>query len=372
MFISNLCGPAILYIGFSLIQIIIDSIKNNYESALIKFIVMIVLSVLLNILCNIGFSVISWFLVFIPIIMMTIMSTLTLRIFGLEPDSETIRSNVRDISNNIDPSGNYYGKRDYINRTSLDDVERIDRDKVRKELYDKVESSYDLNSYYEDLYDLSQNPQKYALVDTILNHYGDNYFINKIVNSRLYNQLFNNYNNTNNTNNYNTSYSNPIFFTSNSFDSYLTNLRNSNIKMSLSKDVTPDSSYSYANTNQVYNLSNTPGDGFLIYYEKLKDKFTKDYPNFSQARRDKLIENQWNSLSNSEQEVYNQQATSSSSSNYNPNNLSSYRSPLVTANYKRNIGSTLSFSAQCPPDQTKVGSNCVDTTGAIMSSLNNF
>ena len=187
MFISNLCGPAILYIGFSLIQIIIDSIKNNYESALIKFIVMIVLSILLNILCNIGFSVISWFLVFIPIIMMTIMSTLTLRIFGLEPDSETIRSNVRDISNNIDPSGNYYGKQDYINRTSLDNVERIDRDKVRKNLYNKVEFSYDLNSDFEDLYDLSQNPQKYALVDTILNHYGDNYFINKIVNSRLYN-----------------------------------------------------------------------------------------------------------------------------------------------------------------------------------------
>tara|TARA_B100001093_G_scaffold239633_1_gene229534 strand:+ start:767 stop:1894 length:1128 start_codon:yes stop_codon:yes gene_type:complete len=375
MFISNLCGPAILYIGFSLIQIIIDSIKNNYESALIKFIVMIVLSILLNILCNIGFSVISWFLVFIPIIMMTIMSTLTLRIFGLEPDSETIRSNVRDISNNIDPSGNYYGKRDYINRTSLDNVERIDRDKVRKELYDKVESSYDLNSNFEDLYDLSQNVQKYKLVDTILNHYGDNYFINKIVNSRLYNQLFNNYNTTNNinnTNNYNTSYSNPNFFTTNSFDSYLTNLRNSNIKMSLTKDVTPDASYSYANTNQVDNLFHTPGDGFFVYRNQVYNQFVKDYPNFSKARRDKLIENQWNSLSNSEQEVYNQQATSSSTSNYNPNNLSSYRSPLLSANYKRNIGSTLSFSAQCPPDQIKVGSNCVDTTGAIMSSLNNF
>ena len=353
MFISNLCGPAILYIGFSLIQIIIDSIKNNYESALIKFIVMIVLSVLLNILCNIGFSVISWFLVFIPIIMMTIMSTLTLRIFGLEPDSKTIRSNVRNISNNIDSSGNYYNyQNNNINITSLSNVERIDRDKIRKDLYDKIEFSYDLNSDFEDLYDLSQNSQKYKLVDTILNHYGDNYFINKIVNSRLYNKLFNNYN-TINSNNYNTNYNNPNFFTTNSFDNYLTNLRNSNIKMSLSKDITPDASYSYSNSQEIIN------DGYLVYKNQVKDEFIKNYPNFSKARRDRLIENEWNSLSDTDQEVYNQQATTSSSSNYNPNNLSSYRSPLISLDYKRNRGTTLNLSSQCPPGETKVDDVCI-------------
>ena len=349
MFISNLCGPAILYIGFSLIQIIIDSIKNNYESALIKFIVMIVLSILLNILCNIGFSVISWFLVFIPIIMMTIMSTLTLRIFGLEPDSKTIRSNVRNISNNIDSSGNYYNyQNNNINITSLNNVERIDRDKIRKDLYDKIEFSYDLSSNFEDLYDLSNNSKKYKLVDTILNYYGNNYFINKIVNSHLYNQLFNNYNNSNSNN-----FDNSNYFTTNSFDNYLSNLRNSNIKVNLSKDITPDASYSYSNSQEIIN------DGYFVYRNHVKDEFIKNYPNFSNERREKLIENQWNSLSNTEQEVYNKQFSKSSISSYNPNNLSSYRSPLISLDYKRNRGNSLSLSSQCPPGETNVENNCI-------------
>lgn len=352
MFISNLCGPAILYIGFSLIQIIIDCIKNNYENALIKFIIMIVLTILLNILCTIGFSVISWFLVFIPIIMMTIMSTLTLRIFGLEPNSETIRSNVRDISNNIDPSGNYYGQYDYINRTSVDTVERIDRDEIRKDLYDKVESSYNLNSETEDLYDLSQNPQKYRLIDNLLNNLGNDFFINKIINSELYQRLFNNravvYSNISNN------------YTTNSFDSYLTNLRNSNIKGILKKDITPDDSYSYANTNEIDNLFHTTGDGYFIYKKQVEDEFIKKYPNFKTTRINKLIENEWNSLSNEEQEGYNKRTKKSSSkSSYNPNNLTSYRSPLVSLSYKRNREDSSYWAAQCPPGETKIGDDCI-------------
>jgi hypothetical protein len=342
MFISKLCGPAILYIGFSLIQIIIDTIKNNYENALIKFIIMIVLTILLNILCNIGFSVISWFLVFIPIIMMTIMSTLTLRIFGLEPDSETIRSNVRNISNNMDSSGNYYGQYDYNNITSVDTIERIDRDEVRKDLYTKVEYNYNLNSESEDLYDLSNNPSKYYLIDSLLNQHGDNFFINKIVNSGLYKQLFNKqlFNNGSSisSNNYST----------NSVDSYLTNLKNNNMKISLSKDVTPDAPYSYANSQEIIN------DGFFIYKRQFYNKFVKENPNKNSEDIDKLIENEWNSLSNEDQEIYNNRASGTSSkSSYNPNDLTAYRSPLVSLSYKKNREDTSYWAAQCPPGEIK-------------------
>ena len=54
MFISNLCAPAIIYIGFSLIQIIIDLYKGVFRNAFVKFIVMIVFSVIINILCAIS------------------------------------------------------------------------------------------------------------------------------------------------------------------------------------------------------------------------------------------------------------------------------------------------------------------------------
>lgn len=85
--LEGLCPPAILYLGFSLIQIIIDIFKNMYNTAIIKFIVMIVFTIILNILCNAGLSVISWMIVFIPFIMMTILTSLLLFVFGLSPSS---------------------------------------------------------------------------------------------------------------------------------------------------------------------------------------------------------------------------------------------------------------------------------------------
>ena len=48
---------------------------------------MIVFTIILNVLCNAGLSVISWMIVFIPFIMMTILTSLLLFVFGLSPSS---------------------------------------------------------------------------------------------------------------------------------------------------------------------------------------------------------------------------------------------------------------------------------------------
>ena len=83
--LEKLCAPAILYIAFSLTQIIIDVFKQMYNTAFFKFIVMVVFSIVLNILCKRGLGVISWFIVFVPFIMMTIITTMLLFVFGLSP-----------------------------------------------------------------------------------------------------------------------------------------------------------------------------------------------------------------------------------------------------------------------------------------------
>ena len=62
----GLCPPAIIYLIFSLIQIIIDSFKGLYNAAIIKTIIMIFVTLLLNILCLQGLGVVSWIFVFIP------------------------------------------------------------------------------------------------------------------------------------------------------------------------------------------------------------------------------------------------------------------------------------------------------------------
>ena len=90
MIIEQLCPPAMLYVAFSITQIIIDIFKKMYNTAFFKFIVMIVFSIALNILCQQGLGIISWFIVFIPFILMTIITTMLLYVFGLDPKSGSV------------------------------------------------------------------------------------------------------------------------------------------------------------------------------------------------------------------------------------------------------------------------------------------
>jgi hypothetical protein len=95
MFVKRLCPPALLYLGFSLAQIFVDTLKGLYNTAFFKFVVMIVFTIILNILCSHGLSVISWLIVFIPFIVMTFITSLLLFVFDLSPSSgKTDKFNV--------------------------------------------------------------------------------------------------------------------------------------------------------------------------------------------------------------------------------------------------------------------------------------
>jgi energy-coupling factor transporter transmembrane protein EcfT len=88
--IDKLCPPAILYLGFSLIQIIIDTFKGFYNQAFFKTIVMFIFTLLLNIMCKKGLGVVSWIIVFIPFILMTYITVVLMFVFGLKPKSDNL------------------------------------------------------------------------------------------------------------------------------------------------------------------------------------------------------------------------------------------------------------------------------------------
>ena len=87
---DSICPPALIYLAFSLTQIIIDTFKGLYNTAFFKFIVMITITILLNTLCQGGMSVISWILVFIPFMFMTIIVAILLYVFGLDAATGTL------------------------------------------------------------------------------------------------------------------------------------------------------------------------------------------------------------------------------------------------------------------------------------------
>jgi hypothetical protein len=99
----SFCSPAIIYVIFSMTQIIIDLYKGLFNTALVKGFVMIMVTLLLNILCERGLGVISWIIVFIPFILMTVIVTLLLYFFGLNATSGYLHYNKQ-----IQPQQHYY------------------------------------------------------------------------------------------------------------------------------------------------------------------------------------------------------------------------------------------------------------------------
>ena len=99
---DSICPPALIYLAFSLTQIVIDTFKGLYNTAFFKFIVMVTITFLLNALCQGGMSIISWIIVFIPFMFMTVIVTILLYVFGLDAATGTLNFKCDDSNTNPD------------------------------------------------------------------------------------------------------------------------------------------------------------------------------------------------------------------------------------------------------------------------------
>jgi len=102
----SLCAPALIYVAFSLTQIVIDTFKGLYNTAFFKVIVMVIITILLNALCQAGMGIISWIIVFIPFIFMSIIVAILLYVFGLNPATGTLNITCDNSTSSIKKSGN--------------------------------------------------------------------------------------------------------------------------------------------------------------------------------------------------------------------------------------------------------------------------
>lgn len=59
MVFTDLCPPALIYLLFSITQVVIDTVKGLYNTALIKVWVAVIFTILLNYLCQSGLGIIS-------------------------------------------------------------------------------------------------------------------------------------------------------------------------------------------------------------------------------------------------------------------------------------------------------------------------
>ena len=89
--IEKICPPALLYLGFSMIQITIDLFQGEYSTSLLKFIVMLIFTTILNIMCLNGLTKIVWFIVLIPFLLLTYITSVMFYVFGVNPGKTDLR-----------------------------------------------------------------------------------------------------------------------------------------------------------------------------------------------------------------------------------------------------------------------------------------
>lgn len=188
MIFNNICFPVILYIGFSLIQIIVDLYNKIFNKALIKFIIMIIFSLIINMLCKIGLEIIAWIIVLIPFIYLTLITTLILKVFSNKNNSKFNADSV-DLSN-TDLSNNKTLENDIsYNELVNNDIDRINRDLIRNVFYYKTDKFFNLKFDDKNKYDLSNNRYKYNLIYNLLKESVNSKYIEFVYSKQLFNYL---------------------------------------------------------------------------------------------------------------------------------------------------------------------------------------
>ena len=82
---KSICTPALIYILFSVAQIMIDMFQGLFNTAFVKFCISLMITLLLHYLCVSGYKVVSWIIVFIPFILMTVITYILLISLGMDP-----------------------------------------------------------------------------------------------------------------------------------------------------------------------------------------------------------------------------------------------------------------------------------------------
>ena len=147
MAIQNLCPPALIYLVFSIVQIVIDIGQGYYNTAFAKIIVATIFAILLNYLCNLGLGIISWVIVFLPFIFMSMIISVLLYVLGLEPTSGKLKvykgngGPQKKNNNRKSKKNNSTDKKMHNKRNTIIQKQRKQIKKYEKELKDMQKKS---------------------------------------------------------------------------------------------------------------------------------------------------------------------------------------------------------------------------------------
>lgn len=98
--ISSFCAPSLIYLIFGLTQVCLDVYQGYYNMAFMKIIVTTIFTLLLNAMCLSNMSVLAWMIIAIPFILMSVVISMLLFVFGLNPKTGRVSNNINGVSYN--------------------------------------------------------------------------------------------------------------------------------------------------------------------------------------------------------------------------------------------------------------------------------
>ena len=106
----DICPPALVYIFFTIIQILIDFYQEKINESFEKCISGILVSALLILLCKKGLVTIAWIIVLVPFILMTFIIGLLIFVLGYDYSSGNFSNKCENIFINSDNKVTIDGK----------------------------------------------------------------------------------------------------------------------------------------------------------------------------------------------------------------------------------------------------------------------
>ena len=97
MYIEKLCAPALIFVMIMMLHLVFEIYDKNYPMAFAKFVSSIIVILFLQLLCVSGLEIISWIIVFLPLMIYTYTTFVLYSVFGDNPNKAIKQFEVNKI-----------------------------------------------------------------------------------------------------------------------------------------------------------------------------------------------------------------------------------------------------------------------------------
>ena len=163
MVFGQLCAPALIYIVFSITQITMDSLKGLYNIAFVKLFISLLFTILLNHLCQRGLGIISWVIVFIPFMLMSLITALLLVMLGIDSQTGKLKLQQDEPEAPKELDAREKAIANYGMNRSKDDYLKRFKELGYMNLHERAGQNV-INPSYDSSYDTTDSKSEYQLV----------------------------------------------------------------------------------------------------------------------------------------------------------------------------------------------------------------